>query len=95
MTGEKSPVFAKSNNNIFPDVRKTTGKGNDMEMNNHKELVLTKCVVNASTDVTICAVPMQYPVRINDELIYPCNVFENAVEICRILCHDLKGKPCE
>ena len=70
-------------------------KDMELNLNYHNELVLTKTPVNACTDICICAVPMQYPVRINDDLVYSCNVFENAVELARILHNDMKGKHYE
>lgn len=47
--------------------------------------------INKATEISLCAVPISYEVRINDELICTLNQLENAYIVYGAILCDLKG----
>lgn len=69
-------------------------KGVNMEKqiySNEEEVILSKVEINKCTCVTVSAVPILFPVRVNSEPVWTCNVKENALALSRLIAADMRG----
>lgn len=61
------------------------------EINEKGEVVLSREDINRGTSVTICAVPLQYSVRVNNDLVWSCNHARNAAFLSDLIAADIRG----
>lgn len=61
------------------------------EINEKGEVIVSCENINKGTNITICAVPLQYSVRVNNDLVWSCNNPHNAHVLARVVSADIRG----
>lgn len=61
------------------------------EINEKGEVIVSCENINKGTNITICAVPLQYSVRVNSDLVWSCNHARNAAFLSDLIAADIRG----
>ena len=61
------------------------------EINEKGEVIVSCENINKGTNITICAVPLQYSVRVNNDLVWSCNHARNAAFLSDLIAADILG----
>ena len=61
----------------------------------NESITVLSTQINTCTELSVLAVPVTYGVYINDDLVYSCNVLQNAETIYQAIRADMAGKAYE